>query len=122
MIAKKYRFHGRKSLNSVYKYGLTYYDKDFSIKSLFSKEQKNPRVAVVVSKKVSKKATQRNKIRRKIYEIIRLNIDTIKPPQSLIISVFKEDILKNKPKALEKKIVELIKKANNQEDKNKKTI
>ena len=122
MIAKKYRFHGQKSLNETYKRGITFYEKDFSIKSLTKTRQQTPRFAVVVSKKVSKKAVIRNKIRRKIYEIIRTNLNIIKENQNLIITVFKEDVLNIEHKKLNKKITNLIKKINNQEDKTNKTI
>ncbi len=122
MIAKKYRFHGQKSLNETYKRGITLYEKDFSIKSLTKTRQQIPRFAVVVSKKVSKKAVIRNKIRRKIYEIIRTNLNIIKENQNLIITVFKEDVLNIEHKKLNKKITNLIKKINNQEDKTNKTI
>lgn len=41
---------------------------------LISEEKYNPHLAVVVSKKTAKKATQRIRIRRQLYEAMRLNL------------------------------------------------
>lgn len=44
------------------------------------------RFAVVASVKVSKKATVRNRLKRQIREIIRLNKEKIKPSHDLVIA------------------------------------
>jgi ribonuclease P protein component len=46
------------------------------------------RVAVVVSKKVAKSAPERNRIRRRIYEIIRLNAPQYLTNQDVVITIF----------------------------------
>lgn len=46
------------------------------------------RAAVVVSKKVSKSAVKRNRIRRRIFEWLRTHEDRIPQGQQMIISVF----------------------------------
>lgn len=57
------------------------------------------RFAIVTSKKCIKKAVDRNKIRRRIYESIRLNLKTTKSPQELsktaedIVLIAKKNIL-----------------------------
>jgi len=43
----------------------------FSVKYIENPHRSHPRIAVVVSKKVYKSAAKRNRIRRRVYEIIR---------------------------------------------------
>lgn len=52
------------------------------------------RVAVVVSKKVAKSAVQRNRIRRRVYEVIRLNFDLVPKKMDYIFVVYSADVLK----------------------------
>ncbi|MBQ3318466.1 ribonuclease P protein component [Candidatus Saccharibacteria bacterium] len=74
MLSKKYRFHSRGGVNYTYKKGRPV----FSSKELTIIYNENPkkflRFAVVVPKKVQKLAVNRNKIRRRLYEAIRLEI------------------------------------------------
>ncbi|MBI4092187.1 MAG: ribonuclease P protein component [Candidatus Levybacteria bacterium] len=72
MLAKKnrYSFKGplpKKVLNS----------QSFSVR--YNKNNEGLRVAVVVSKRIDKRATVRNKIKRKILETVRNNIEMNKP-------------------------------------------
>lgn len=46
---------------------------------------KTPKVSVIVSKKVVQKATQRNYVKRKIYEIVQKNLKTTEKPYILMI-------------------------------------
>ena len=71
-------------------------------------KKKFTRVAVVVSKKVEKSAVNRNRIRRRIYEIIRRNIDLIPKNKDYIFVVFSKDIKKMKYSELEKTIGSLV--------------
>ncbi len=48
-------------------------------------------MAVVVSKKVHKSAVRRNRIRRRIYEIVRTNIGEI-PAYDMVLTVFHEQV------------------------------
>ena len=51
------------------------------------------RFAVVVSKKVEKSAVKRNRIRRKIYEVIRNNLNSIPKKTDYIFVVFDGGLL-----------------------------
>lgn len=51
------------------------------------------RVAVVVSKKVSKAATNRNRIRRRTYEAIRILADRYLKDQDIIVTIFDDRFL-----------------------------
>lgn len=71
MLAYKNRFHGHSSLRFVYKNGRVSRSRIATVKAVRNKYRRDPRVAVVISKKVIKSAVGRNRIRRRIYEIIR---------------------------------------------------
>lgn len=92
MISRKHRFHGHGSLRYVYQRGQTVRGADISLRYVKNERQKDYRLAVVVSKKVSKSAVVRNRIRRRVYEQVRLLESAINQPYDLVFSVFKEDI------------------------------
>ncbi len=71
MLALKNRFHGHNSLRPLYQKGRGIYSKNLKLLWLPA-ERSDFKVAVVVSKKVHKSAVVRNRIRRRIYEISRL--------------------------------------------------
>lgn len=50
------------------------------------------RIAVVVSKKVEKSAVKRNRIRRRIYEILRKNFESIPKKRDYIFVVYSKDV------------------------------
>lgn len=74
MLGQKYRFHGHASLRFTYKNGRVWRGQYFTLKHTLNPRRKTPRVAVVVSKKVLKSAVGRNTIRRRLYELFRVNI------------------------------------------------
>ena len=74
MIASKYRFHGHGSLKFLYKNGRVIRSRYFTVKYITNRYRSNPRFAVVVSKKVHKSAVGRNRIRRRIYEQLRIDV------------------------------------------------
>jgi ribonuclease P protein component len=71
------------------------------------------RLAVVVSRKVSKSAVKRNRIRRRIYEIVRLaKKSSDQPwPYDMVITVFDERLAEMSPAELESTIGGMLKKA-----------
>lgn len=71
MIASKYRFHGHNSIRYVYSNGRSIRSKLATVKYVSNPHRKYSRVTVVVSKKVTKSAIRRNRIRRRIYEYMR---------------------------------------------------
>lgn len=72
MIANKYRFHGHGSLKFLFKNGASTRDKLFGLKYIVNPKRQHPRIAVIVSKKIYKSAVKRNRIRRRIFEVIRV--------------------------------------------------
>lgn len=92
MISKLHRFHGYGSLRFLYRGGKTVRGPLCSLKYISNPRRKTYRLAVVVNKKVSKSAVVRNRIRRRIYEAVRLLEDQINQPYDLIFTVFNEEM------------------------------
>lgn len=67
------------------------------------------RMAVVVSKKVEKTAVGRNRIRRRIYEVLRINMDLVPKKTDYIFVVYDKKVMTMSFDELEKKLGELVK-------------
>ena len=93
MLASKNRFHGHGSLRFVYSRGNVTRSKYFVCKYSHNPRRTTPRVAVVVSKKVIKSAVKRNRIRRRMYEAIRLELPNIVPQTDLVYIVVSPEVL-----------------------------
>lgn len=109
MISKTNRFKHRFSVQAVYKNSQTVRGPMMSLK--YSQKGNKPwRLAVVVSKKVSKSAVKRNRIRRRIYERFRHWDDLIPDGTDIILTVFDDKIGDIKPDELDKILSNLVKK------------
>ena len=107
MLSKKYRFHSRGGVRYVYQKGQTVRKPKMSL--VFCENTRGfTRVAVVVSKKINKTAVGRNRIRRRVYEVLRKNMDSIPKRVDYVFVVFSSDILKIPYKELEKLLGELV--------------
>ena len=92
MLSSKYRFHSRGGVKFTYKNGKTIRRPDISL--VFADNKKGfTRFAVVVSKKITRSAVDRNRIRRRIYEAIRLDFDKYKKPRDYIFIVYNKNFL-----------------------------
>jgi ribonuclease P protein component len=92
MLNKKYRFHSRGGVRYVYQKGKTIRTAKMSL--VFTPNTKGfTRIAVVVSKKVNKTAIGRNRMRRRVYEILRKNLSLIPPKTDYIFVVYSRDVL-----------------------------
>jgi ribonuclease P protein component len=92
MLAKVFRFHGYGSLKFVYSKGKTVRARFLSMKYIANSRREQSRIAVVVSKKITKKSPARNRMRRRLYEAVRHEWPSIKPGYDLVITVFDERI------------------------------
>lgn len=108
MLAAKFRFHGRKSLNYLFKQGKVVRRKSVSLRFVKRQHSSNSRCAVVVGRKVTKLAPKRNKIRRRIYEIIRKNWLNLKPGYDMAFFVYDSDIAIAPHEDLEETISQLL--------------
>lgn len=93
MIEGKYRFHGHSSLRYVYRNGSMARSRLSTLRYIDNPHRVHSRVAVVVPKKVVKAAPKRNRIRRRVFEAVRLNWDKIAEHKDLIISVHSAEFL-----------------------------
>lgn len=92
MIHRTNRFHGRGSLTFVYRRGQVVRGPFVVLRYIRNQRNKTYRVAVVVSRKVSKSAVVRNRIRRRIYETVREVGAAIAEPYDLVFVVNGEDL------------------------------
>lgn len=111
MISKKSRFVGNRAIERVYKSARPLRAGAFNIRVKKSNIE-GYRLAVVVSKKVSKSAVVRNRIRRRVFEYVRQNI-AVTPEssgQEIIITVFEESTANIEFKELAKQLKNLFEK------------
>lgn len=90
MLAKKHRFYGQGAIRYINRKGTSVRASIFTIKYVPNKRPNSYRVAVVVSKKVTKSAPKRNRIRRRIYEIIRTQATSYINGYDVVIIVFND--------------------------------
>lgn len=110
MLSKRYRFHSRGGVRYTYQNGKTIRGSRISL--VFAENTRNKqRYAVVVSKKVMKSAVARNRIRRRVYEAIRLQRDKIQKPVDCIFIVYNREVMTMEFKELQKLVTDLLKEA-----------
>ena len=113
-LPKDMRLKGHRTFNYIHKNSIKFYGKLMTFKVarsnpeiIFSHKRRNTsnnlRVAIAISKKVSKKAVERNKIRRILQEWILKNIQKINnhKPYWLLVNLKFGDFCNDKNKLLE---------------------
>lgn len=103
------RLTKKKDFEQVAKKGRPFFAKELGFKIVKNELAKN-RYGIVVNLKVDKRAVKRNKIRRRIREIIRLNDENIKQGFDVMILV-RESVKELKYREIEEKLMALFKKA-----------
>lgn len=93
MLSFTHRFHGHGSLRYVYKNGRAVRTHLMTLKYVSNPHRKHSRFSVVVSKKVHKGAVGRNRIRRRLYEVIRQEIPKINKPHDVAVIVFTSEVM-----------------------------
>ena len=93
MLSIIHRFHGHGSLRFVYKNGQAIRSRLITIKYTTNPHRKHSRFSVVVSKKVHKAAVGRNRIRRRIYEIVRHELPNMPAAHDVAIMVFSSEVI-----------------------------
>lgn len=96
----------------MYQNGKTVRGSLTSLKYAPNPHRSSYRLAVVVSKKVSKSAVVRNRIRRRIYEAFRRRESEFKGPHDMIVTVFGEQMAAMSSEDLEKIMSKLLHEAN----------
>jgi ribonuclease P protein component len=84
MLRKKYCLKKKKDFERVFKQGKGF-RQDFLFLKTLKNDLENSRIGIVVSKKVSSKATERNLIKRRLREIIRKKLPEMNNNEDIII-------------------------------------
>ncbi|MFZ2560171.1 MAG: ribonuclease P protein component [Candidatus Nanoperiomorbaceae bacterium] len=95
MIARKFRFHGHGALKFVLTRGKLTRCRSLVVKYSQNPRRHSPRVAVIVSKKIFKHAVDRNRTRRRTYEIARRALRTFAKPGvgvDLVITIYNQNV------------------------------
>lgn len=77
----------------VYKNGTAFRSRVVTIKVSKNPHRQHSRFAVVISKKVLKSAVGRNRIRRRVYEVVRLELPKITAPHDVAIMIFSSEAM-----------------------------
>lgn len=109
MLAKKYRLSSSKEIEKVKKKGKTYKSDSFTLKFLDRGDDDPPRTAFIISTKISKNASLRNRAKRSVSEAIRHNLysmnngyDIVVIAHPGIIKVYTQDLMREVQQALAK--------------------
>jgi ribonuclease P protein component len=111
MISKEHRFHGLGSLRFVFNKGQSIRGQHCSLRYHLNTRRQTYRLAVVVSRKVHKSAVVRNRIRRRVYEIVRQHEPSITKPYDLVITAYNDQLADMPAEKLANSVQELLKKA-----------
>jgi ribonuclease P protein component len=111
MLSAFYRFHGHGSLRYVYKNGQALRSHLVTIKYTSNPHRQYSRFAVVVSKKVHKSAVGRNRIRRRLYEIVRHELPRFHSSHDVAIMVFSSELISLQTEELTEMIQQLFEQA-----------
>ena len=111
MLAYKNRFHGHGSLRFVYANGKSIRTQKMVVKYTTNPKRVESQFSVVVSKKVLKSAVGRNRIRRRIYEIVRKELPRIDGIYDVAIIIFSKEVKDMPHKELKSLLVDSFKQA-----------
>ena len=92
MIESQKRFHGHGSLNYLFRNGKTARNAQVLVRFVENKRREESRVAVIVAKKVIKSAVARNRIRRRVFEVIRRNWDFVPKQTDFTVTILSAEI------------------------------
>ena len=111
MINRLYRFHGHGSLRYLQKNGETVRGQYFSLRYSKNPKRTKYRLAVIVSRKVSKSAVVRNRIRRRLYESVRILYGNFTEVYDMTLIAYDENLATLSPERLQKEVTKALQKA-----------
>ena len=109
MLPVSYRLTKEKDFKKISASGKSFFSSCLKVRFL-ANDLKVSRFAFVISTKVSKKAVDRNRLRRRLREIIRLSLAKVKPGYDIVVST-KSQALNKDYKELESELLNLLVKA-----------
>lgn len=92
MLSHKHRFHGHGGLRYLYRNGKTARTRNFLLRYVPNETRLHSRLSVIVSKKTSKSAARRNRIRRRVYEVVRQEWEKLNHSHDMTITVYSAEI------------------------------
>lgn len=110
MIGRTNRFHGRASIKRLYTRGKSVRAGHLALK-YSPNGRPGYRLAVVVSRKVSKSAVVRNRIRRRLYENVRILSSEFTTSYDLVLLAYDASLAELPPAELTTQVKRIIKKA-----------
>lgn len=113
MLAKKYRFHSRGGVRFTYQKGKTIRTPKMSLVHN-DNSRGHQRFAVVISKKVIKSAVGRNRVRRRVYEAIRMNLPYFKDTKDCIFVIYSKEVRETDFNTLIKMVGDLLEQSRTQ--------
>ncbi len=90
MLAKENRLKKEKEIKRVLREGKSYKSRSLLLKVLKKETTDEPRFGFIVSKKVSSKASARNKVKRRLREAVRPFLPDLKQGLDAVIIAFPE--------------------------------
>jgi ribonuclease P protein component len=111
MLTRSNRFHGHGGVRRAYRLGRPIRSHNATLHVLRNDKVRRTKVAVVVSRKVDKSAVRRNRIRRRIYELVRPELHMFTNPTELVFTVYSVELATMPSQELQKLIHELLAKA-----------
>lgn len=108
MLTHKQRFHGHGSLRYLFSKGKSVRSRHLQLRYVTNKTRLHSRFAVVVSKKVSKRAVYRNRIRRRIFEVIRTEFTDLDTAWDVSITVFSSEAITLPADELKAEVMQLL--------------
>ena len=110
MIGHSNRFHGRAGIQRLYAKGKSVRAGSLALKYA-TNGRSSYRLAVVVSRKVSKSAVVRNRIRRRLYENVRILSDSFVEPFDLVLLAYDASLAELPTAELAREVERIVKKA-----------
>ncbi len=111
MLSKLQRFHGHGSLRYVFSKGVSHRSNRFQVRITSNRFRKHSRISVIVSKKILKSAVGRNRIRRRVYEIVRHEQVGFTAPHDIAIIVLSAEVRSDDALSIYRELRELFTKS-----------
>lgn len=106
MLKKINRFHGHGSIRWILSKGKTTRGRAMSLR--YDETQGGFKVAVVVSKKVDKSAVVRNRIRRRVYAVVRENMQPSDTRGGYVFLVYSPEVATMPYESLRTQVLKLV--------------
>ena len=109
MLSKINRLRKKKDFTRVYQQGRSFSTPDIWMKTLPNRLENN-RFGIVVSRKISKKAVERNLIKRRLRVLAKHYLPSLKPGYDIILTA-RSGILRKSYSELENALIDLFKRS-----------